>query len=167
MFLVDLVHCHTGPAPLSRALLALPLNSLPLRLPLLYPHWAWAEDKNLATSQAGLTVGQKCLCTKSREEEQTHSLCPQEAVKRSCPHRDPQPKSQFVLPQQPVALSSDKTQKDAWQLWVRVDGSLEPCGLWGLTEEWDISRAQGWLWVRGKTFYCIGVTGPLRKSFKL
>lgn len=79
-------------------------------------------------------MGQKCFCTKSREEEQTHCLCPQEAASRSCPHRDPQLKSQFVLPQQPVALSSDKTQKDVWQLRVGVDGSLEPCGLWGLTE---------------------------------
>lgn len=89
----------------------------------------------MATSQAGLTVGQKCFRTKSREEEQTHSLCPQGAGRRSCPHRDPQLKSQFVLPQQPGALSSDKTQKDVWQLQVGVDGSLDPCGLWGLTEE--------------------------------
>lgn len=44
---------------------------------------------------------------------------------------------------QSVAPSSDKMQKDAWQLHKGAGGSVEPCGLCSLTKELRL-RAENW-----------------------
>lgn len=54
---------------------------LPWRPLHLHPHWGELGLISATTSLARLVVGQKCFFAKSREEEQTHRLCPRKLVK--------------------------------------------------------------------------------------